>query len=207
VSAVTYQVTDRSVWVRTGSLMEPYRRVNPAPLEADENGHAWVYSGFPEDAPHHCVLCRGPEWQMIERPCPKADLLAEYNAERAEYIEERRCDEPAEGQTAAEESIECPEWCVEDHSGDHPADVLHRSARVSVVPPSLPGHRRMPQMVAHLVAASCGQPPRISVDLDDRMDEYTELDVAGADAFLAELRAYTAKIQALRDRLATMEGR
>lgn len=107
-------------------------------------------------------------------------------------------------------SYTCPSWCVEDHQDDSPADVFHRSERIAIVPPPdiycEPGDR-VPQMVAHLVSYEepdeYGQ-PCISVDLDDRLISYTELDVPAADNMIRQLEAYTAGLRVMRDRLAKL---
>lgn len=84
------------VWVRTGRVLEPYRRVDPAPWKADALGHVWYFDGGASDPddPRSCTLCVRPAWQVCDTPCENADRLGEANAERARWIEENRLDEP-----------------------------------------------------------------------------------------------------------------
>lgn len=103
----------------------------------------------------------------------------------------------------------CPSWCVVDHGDVEPEDVFHRSNVIALVPPrDCYGSRDViPQMRAHLVSYErpdeYGQ-PCISVDLDDRMESYTELDVAEADNMIRQMEAYTAQLRVWRDQLATL---
>ncbi len=85
---------DRRVWVRTGSMMEPYRLVDPTPVTADFLGHVFVFDGGGSDPdnPYTCVLCCQAKWKVYDTPCAAAGRLGEMNAERAAWIDAHRAD-------------------------------------------------------------------------------------------------------------------
>lgn len=83
-------------WVRTGSLALPVTRVNPAPLQADEYGHVWLFDGGASDmeAPYTCGLCGQAQWKVYNQPCEEAGRLAEANTERDRWLNEHRVNDP-----------------------------------------------------------------------------------------------------------------
>lgn len=108
-------------------------------------------------------------------------------------------------------TVECPEWCVIDHGDDPPMDIFHRGPLAFMVPPAAlstpPETAIVRQMLAHLVLPAVpqeGERVCISLDLDDCMVRYTELDVEQADNMLAQLREYTERLQTMRDQLAAI---
>ncbi|MEU6312365.1 hypothetical protein [Streptomyces sp. NPDC047014] len=107
----------------------------------------------------------------------------------------------------------CPAWCAVDHGSAPLEDVFHRSGRIRVVPPadcSAPDEQAIvPQLTAHLVEYEVPTPGEaaavINLELDDHpADRVAELDVAEADALLAQLADYTARLQKMRDQLAAI---
>lgn len=88
----TTEAPAEEVWVRTGSLALPVTHVNPAPLQADEYGHVWLFDGGASDieAPYTCGLCGRPQWKTYNKPCEDSERLAEANAERDRWIDEHR---------------------------------------------------------------------------------------------------------------------
>ncbi len=91
---MTTTANDGRVWVRTGSVVESYRLIDPAPAVADELGHVWVFDGGatdPED-PRTCLLCCDPAWKVYAKPCAAAEQLEELNTSRGKYIAENRYD-------------------------------------------------------------------------------------------------------------------
>lgn len=104
--------------------------------------------------------------------------------------------------------IVCPSWCATDHSEDpwpNPEDVFHRSEPVSV--PAPPGARPQytePLMQTHLVEHSANpEYACIAIGTADRgFDMET---VEQVDAYLAQLKTYTAAVEEMRDRLAAIK--
>lgn len=87
-------MSDPRVWVRTGSMMQPYRLVDARPMTADTLGHVFVFDGGGSDPdnPYTCLLCCRPKWAVYKDRCADADRLGELNAERAAWIDAHRAE-------------------------------------------------------------------------------------------------------------------
>lgn len=108
-------------------------------------------------------------------------------------------------------SVKCPPWCTYDHTGHVAENAWHEAEAVQFIGPGdFYGHFDNGEPYDVMWACISAQP-------DDETGEYGRpyiyfdtlgcgqggrLDVAGADKVLADLRAYTARLQQMRDQLA-----
>ncbi|WP_275559608.1 hypothetical protein [Streptomyces sp. 5-6(2022)] len=102
----------------------------------------------------------------------------------------------------------CPPWCTGGHDSNIPEDVFHRSASVSLRPPSgsLPDRPSpSPRLSAYLMLPEVPEdddPACIILDHGDVYGPYAQLDVEYADQMIRDLKTFTARMQQLRDQLA-----
>ncbi|NJP72522.1 hypothetical protein [Streptomyces sp. C1-2] len=104
----------------------------------------------------------------------------------------------------------CPPWCAVDHAaqdvprfpGDR--DVIHRSAEAWL---TSAGSVEAPwELSAHLASPELEYgPATLVVDIGVPLDPYSEMDVEQADQFIRDLKAFTSRVQQMRDRLAAMK--
>lgn len=107
----------------------------------------------------------------------------------------------------------CPDWCVLDHTGDWVDDLFHRGPSVVISVPEdaayAVGSSGAPHLDAHLVLPQLREDPdgpaQITVDAGDLFGAYAELDVAHTDQFIRDLKAFTARMEQLRDQLAAIK--
>lgn len=85
-------MSTETVWVRTGSPMQPVASVDPRPWTADELGHVWYFDGGASDPddPRSCALCDQPAWKACRELCPDGHRLEDVNARRAAGIAKSR---------------------------------------------------------------------------------------------------------------------
>lgn len=104
--------------------------------------------------------------------------------------------------------VQCPDWCVLDHSTDPwvgTEDFFHRGAEVSV--PAPPGARPQyaePLLQTHLVD-HCNNPEWSCVAIGTADRGFDLETVEQVDAYLARLKTYTAAVEEMRDRLAAIK--
>lgn len=107
-------------------------------------------------------------------------------------------------------TVTCPDWCQMDHGDDPPIDIFHRSGTASIVPPpDLLWGGPVRQMTVHLVVPAVpqdGDRPVVAMDLDDKLDRHTELDVTQADDLIAQLDNYRTALVMMRDYLVKATG-
>ncbi|MFG2596692.1 DUF6907 domain-containing protein [Streptomyces sp. NPDC048462] len=116
--------------------------------------------------------------------------------------------------------VECPSWCAEDHAVPVAPGVprfldddFHVSAPITVVPPpEVHGSdvSLLPQLTARLMAHTIEGgvmlgAASIHMELGTSVDAYADLDVAGADDVLRQLREYVVGLQQMRDALAAVQ--
>lgn len=107
-------------------------------------------------------------------------------------------------------AVDCPSWCAVDHSEDPwigTEDFFHRGEEVNVpAPPGARPQHAEPLLSTHLVDHSNN--PEWSCIAIGTGDRGFDLEtVEQADAYLAQLKAYTAAVEEMRDRLAAIKGR
>ncbi|MFF9861099.1 DUF6907 domain-containing protein [Streptomyces tendae] len=110
----------------------------------------------------------------------------------------------------------CPAWCDGQHNADRDGNFFHRGPiAVAAVPDSAAGPTgdsdpAVPALTAHLVLPAGpefdGEPAQITVDNGDLFGPYAELNLAQADAFLRDLKVFTARVQQMHDRLVELNG-
>lgn len=84
------------VLVFTGLEAEAVAWVDPRPLETDANGHVWEWDAVEPWHPERCHMCSTHRGEPGENaPCPEPELLADIQAERAEWIATHRVAEEA----------------------------------------------------------------------------------------------------------------
>lgn len=107
--------------------------------------------------------------------------------------------------TAAAESLRCPEWCVEDHDGDDPADCFHRSDITAVETPADSAPKPKSRLLmTHLVMHSVS-PAESCIAIGDTYGGFDLTTPEQADAYLANLTDHLFQVRALRDRLAEIQ--
>lgn len=104
----------------------------------------------------------------------------------------------------------CPSWCAVDHAeqdvprfpGD--VDVIHRSAHAWL---NSAGSSDEPwELSAHLASPELGYAPAVLVvDVGAPLDPYAEFDVERADQLIRDLKAFTSRVQQMRDHLVAMK--
>lgn len=117
--------------------------------------------------------------------------------------------------TSAPQTKPCPEWCDGTHNPDGFGNFIHRSQTVLLGPPdssakpTLKEKSETPLLTAHVMVPEGPdlgeEPAAIVVDNADLWGPYAELTLVEADEFLAELKAFTAAVQQMRDQLAAMK--
>lgn len=108
------------------------------------------------------------------------------------------------------QTVMCPAWCVGSHAIDPPDDIFHRSHMATLSAPEgasfAADGEGGPRFEAHLVLPEGdGEPSQITVDTGDVFGPYAELDVEHADQFIRDLKTFTARMQQMRDQLATIQ--
>ncbi|MEU9557366.1 DUF6907 domain-containing protein [Streptomyces fumanus] len=104
----------------------------------------------------------------------------------------------------------CPPWCVIDHARDaysDPEDRFHYGPDLLLKPPagSHPDNDPLPVLRAKLFLPEVPRekdPACIMVDHGDVYGPYAQLDVEKADQMIRDLKAFTARLQQMRDQLA-----
>ncbi|MFI6468747.1 DUF6907 domain-containing protein [Streptomyces sp. NPDC050516] len=108
-------------------------------------------------------------------------------------------------------TLTCPDWCVVEHGNDPPDDVFHRGGCAQT---------RLPEnlirlssddlkLVARLCLPEAPEPGDeggfVVVDRGDLFGPYAELDIEHTDQFIRDLKAFTARVQQMRDQLAAVK--
>jgi hypothetical protein len=110
----------------------------------------------------------------------------------------------------------CPPGCDGEHNSDRDGNFFHHGPlAVATVPEGAAGRIFKdeepvgPCLTAHLVVPDgpefLDEPANIAVDGGDLFGRYAELDLAQTDEFLRDLKAFTARVQQMRDQLAAMK--
>lgn len=105
----------------------------------------------------------------------------------------------------------CPSWCVIEHGDDPIDDIFHRGAYMQVGVPDDQVYLSDAdlKLTASLCLPAAPEPGDeagfLVLHHGDLFGPYAELDVEHCDQFIRDLKAFTARVEQARDRMAALK--